>query len=134
MKTKKSKYDVLVIGGGHAGCEAAHIASKMGAKVALISMDLKKLAAMPCNPAIGGPGKGHLVREVGVLGGIMAHLADKTLIQIRMLNTSKGPAVQAYRAQIEKEDYSKKMLKLLKKQKNLTLLDDEVVEIKKDKN
>lgn len=134
MKTKKSKYDILVIGGGHAGCEAAFIASKMGAKTALVSMDLKKLAAMPCNPAIGGPGKGHLVREIGVLGGIMAHLADKTLIQIRMLNTSKGPAVQAYRAQIEKEDYSRKMLKLLKKQRNLRLLDDEAVKIKNDKN
>ncbi len=129
MIIKNKTYDIIVIGGGHAGCEAAFIASKMRLKTALVSMDLKKLAAMPCNPAIGGPGKGHLVREIGVLGGIMATLADKTLIQIRMLNTSKGPAVQAYRAQIEKEDYSKEMLKILKKQKNLTLIDDEVIKI-----
>ncbi|NTU69879.1 tRNA uridine-5-carboxymethylaminomethyl(34) synthesis enzyme MnmG [bacterium] len=129
-KLKKNyKFDIAIIGGGHAGCEAAYIASKMGAKVALISLDLKKIAAMPCNPAIGGPGKGHLVREIDALGGIMGKLADKTLIQIRMLNTSKGPAVQSYRAQIEMEDYSIEMLKALKKQKTLTLIDDEVLKI-----
>lgn len=126
----KKEFDIVVIGGGHAGCEAAYIASKMGTKVALISMDLKNLAAMPCNPAIGGPGKGHLVREIDALGGIMGKLADKTLIQMRVLNTSKGPAVQSYRAQIERDDYSKQMLKTLKASKNLTLIEDEAIEIK----
>lgn len=130
MIKKNPKYDIVVIGGGHAGCEAVHIANKMGAKTALVSMNLKKIAAMPCNPAIGGPGKGHLVKEIDALGGIMGKLADKTLIQIRMLNTSKGPAVQAYRAQIEREDYSKEMLKLLKREKNLTLIDDEAIDVK----
>jgi tRNA uridine 5-carboxymethylaminomethyl modification enzyme len=130
-KLKKNyKFDIVVIGGGHAGCEAAYIANKMGTKVALLSMELKQLAAMPCNPAIGGPGKGHLVREIDALGGLMGKLADKTLIQMRVLNTSKGPAVQSYRAQIERDDYSKEMLKILKKQKNLTLIEDEAVEIK----
>jgi len=126
---KIKKYDVIVVGGGHAGCEAAIASAKMGAKTLLITMDLKKVAAMPCNPAIGGPGKGHLVCEIDALGGIMGKLADKTLIQIRLLNSSKGPAVQAYRAQIEKREYSTEMLRVLKKQKNLSLLDDEATEI-----
>jgi len=129
MKRVTKKFDVIVVGGGHAGCEAAVASAKMGINVLLVTMGLKKVASMPCNPSIGGPGKGHLVREVGALGGIIADLADKTLIQIRLLNTSKGSAVQAYRAQIEKEKYSNEMLKILKKQRNLHLLDDEVTDI-----
>jgi len=125
----KKNYEVIVIGGGHAGCEAAHAAAKMGCATLLVTLELNKLAAMPCNPAIGGPGKGHLVKEIDALGGLMGKIADKTLIQIRCLNTSKGPAVQAYRAQIEKKDYMIQMLNALKKTKNLDLLEDEVVEI-----
>jgi tRNA uridine 5-carboxymethylaminomethyl modification enzyme len=125
----KTNYDIIVIGGGHAGCEAACAAAKMGCSTLLVSLELNKLAAMPCNPAIGGPGKAHLVREIDALGGIMGKLADKTLIQIRLLNTSKGAAVQAYRAQIEKQDYTAEMLKTLKKTKNLDLLEDEVTKV-----
>jgi len=125
----KKFYDVIVIGGGHAGCEAAHAAAQMGCSTLLVSLELNKLAAMPCNPAIGGPGKGHLVREIDALGGLMGRLADQTLIQIRCLNTSKGPAVQAYRAQIEKTDYMAAMRNILEKTKNLDLLEDEVKEI-----
>lgn len=134
MFRKKKKYDVIVIGGGHAGCEAAYAAAKMGSSTLLISMNLRKIATMPCNPSIGGPGKGHLVSEIAALGGVMPKIADKSLIQIRLLNTSKGPVVQSYRAQIEKDKYSKKMLSTLRKTKNLELLDDEVIDIKTKNN
>ena len=130
----QKSYDIIVIGGGHAGCEAAHAAAKMNCRTLLISTDLDKLATMPCNPAIGGPGKSHLVREIDALGGIMGKLTDETLIQIRLLNTSKGPAVQAYRAQIEKQLYMKKMRQTLENTKNLDLLEDEATEIKKSKD
>ncbi len=134
-KQRKDKiYDVIVIGAGHAGCEAALVSAKMGVKTLLITTTIKKTATMPCNPAIGGPGKGHLVSEIDALGGVMGQIADKSLIQIRLLNNSKGPAVQALRAQIERSDYQKLMIAILKKQKNLTLLEDEVTEIKKNKN
>jgi len=125
----KNNYDIIVIGGGHAGCEAAHAAAKMGLTTLLVTPELDKLVAMPCNPAIGSPGKSHLVREIDAMGGLMGKLTDKTLIQIRLLNTSKGPAVQAYRAQVEKKDYMTEMLKILKNTKNLDLLEDEVVKV-----
>lgn len=131
-KAKKLKlYDVIIIGAGHAGCEAALASAKMGRSTLLITTTISKIATMPCNPAIGGPGKGHLVREIDALGGIMGKISDKSLIQIRLLNSSKGPAVQAYRAQIERDDYKKLMIEILKKQKKLDLLEDEVIEIQK---
>jgi tRNA uridine 5-carboxymethylaminomethyl modification enzyme len=129
----KENYDIIIVGGGHAGCEAAHASAKMGLLTLLVTPELNKLVAMPCNPAIGSPGKSHLVREIDALGGLMAKITDKTLIQIRLLNTSKGPAVQAYRAQVEKKDYMAKMFKTLQKTKNLDLLEDEVVGVKNEK-
>ena len=92
-------YDVIVIGAGHAGCEAALAAARIGCRTLLFSMNLENIALMPCNPSIGGPAKGHLVREIDALGGEMGKVTDRTFIQIRMLNTGKGPAVQAPRAQ-----------------------------------
>src|SRR6058998_392712 len=102
MDTQTAIYDVIVVGAGHAGCEAAHAAARMGSRTLLLTIDLDKLAHMSCNPSIGGPAKGHLVREIDALGGQMAMTTDETFLQIRMLNTSKGAAVQAPRAQLDK--------------------------------
>src|SRR3954464_6558535 len=102
-------YDVIVIGAGHAGCEAAHAAARTGCRTLLLTIDLDKLAHMSCNPSIGGPAKGHLLREIDALGGLMGRIIDRTFIQIRMLNESKGPAVQALRAQADKRLYAKVM-------------------------
>ena len=96
------KYDVLVIGGGHAGCEAATAAANMGAKTCLITMDMNKIGQMSCNPAVGGIAKGQIVREIDALGGQMAHVTDATAIQFRMLNRGKGPAVWSPRAQCDR--------------------------------
>jgi len=114
-------YDVIVIGAGHAGCEAALAAAKMGVKTLLLTMHLDNVALMPCNPSIGGPAKGHVVREIDALGGEMARNIDKTFIQIRMLNASKGPAVQAMRAQADKKRYMQEMAKTLAKQERLDI-------------
>lgn len=114
-------YDVIVVGGGHAGCEAAHAASKTGMKTILISGDLDQLAKLPCNPSIGGPAKGIVVREIDALGGIQGKIADVTQIQTKMLNSSKGPAVQALRVQSDKVEYPKQMRIALEKLENLTL-------------
>lgn len=123
------KYDVIVIGAGHAGCEAAIASGKLGSSTLLITTTLAKVATLPCNPSIGGPGKGHLVREIGALGGVMAKIADASAIQMKELNTSKGPAVRAYRAQIEQETYNKKMLEELHATPNLEFYEDEVKEV-----
>jgi tRNA uridine 5-carboxymethylaminomethyl modification enzyme len=106
-------YDVIVIGAGHAGCEAAQAAARMGCRTLLLTIDLDKLAHMSCNPSIGGPAKGHLVREIDAMGGLMARVTDATFIQIRLLNESKGPAVQALRAQCDKRLYAKVMKETL---------------------
>ena len=106
-------YDVIVIGAGHAGCEAALAAARMGCDTLVLTMKLDHIALMPCNPSIGGPAKGHLAREVDALGGEMGRNTDKTFIQIRMLNTGKGPAVQALRAQSDKEMYAREMRRTL---------------------
>jgi len=112
-------YDVIVIGAGHAGCEAALASARMGCKTLLLTLNLDNVALMPCNPSIGGPAKGHLVREIDALGGEMGRNIDKTFIQIRMLNTGKGPAVQALRAQADKKLYGLSMKHTLERQPNL---------------
>jgi len=127
-------YGVIVIGGGHAGCEAALASARMGVRTALITLDLEKIALMPCNPAIGGIGKGHIVREIDALGGEMARCIDKTGIQFRILNSSKGPAVQGYRAQADKHLYKKEMRRVLESQEHLSLICDEVDELLFDKD
>ena len=123
------KYDVIVVGGGHAGCEAAHAAAKTGMKTLLISGDLNALAKLPCNPSVGGPAKGIVVREIDALGGIQGKVADRTQIQTKMLNSSKGPAVQALRVQSDKILYPKEMRRVLENTENLFLLEALVEEI-----
>ncbi|MFA4837619.1 MAG: FAD-dependent oxidoreductase, partial [Dehalococcoidia bacterium] len=112
-------YDVIIVGAGHAGCEAALASARMGCQTLLLTMNLDTIALMPCNPSIGGPAKGHLVREIDALGGEMGRNTDKTFIQIRMLNTGKGPAVQALRAQADKKFYGLAMKHTLERQPNL---------------
>ena len=107
------KYDVIVVGGGHAGCEACHATAVMGMKTLLITSNVKNIADMPCNPSIGGTAKGIIVREIDALGGLMGIVADKSHIQIKMLNNGKGPAVRSLRAQADKITYPKNMVNLL---------------------
>ena len=114
-------YDVIVVGGGHAGCEAALASARLNHPTLMVTSNIKNIADMPCNPSIGGPAKGILVREIDALGGEMGRNTDKGLIQLKMLNTKKGPAVQALRAQADKITYPQEMLKTLKSQKNLEI-------------
>ena len=114
-------YEIIVVGGGHAGCEAALASSRKGHNTLLITGNINNIADMPCNPSIGGSAKGIVVREIDALGGEMGVNADKGLIQIKMLNSGKGPAVQALRAQADKITYPKEMLKTLKNTKNLEI-------------
>src|SRR3984957_11582915 len=123
------QYDVVVVGAGHAGCEAAMAAARMGLKTALITMNLDLIAQMSCNPAIGGVAKGHLVREVDALGGIMGEVADAVGIQFRLLNTSRGPAVWSPRAQCDKQLYRIKMREVLESQPGLHIRQAEVVDL-----
>ena len=120
----KLKYDIVVVGGGHAGCEASLACARMGKKTLLITGNLNNVADMPCNPSIGGSAKGIVVREIDALGGEMGYCADKTHLQIKMLNVKKGPGVRSLRAQGCKVNYPKEMLNTLKKQENLDLLED----------
>src|SRR5499427_9056447 len=115
------RYEVIVVGAGHAGCEAALAAARMGRRTLLLTMNLDSVALMPCNPSIGGPAKGHLVREIDALGGEIGRNTDRTFIQIRMLNTGKGPAVQALRAQCDKQMYRLSMKTVLEEQPNLEM-------------
>ncbi|MDD2504962.1 MAG: tRNA uridine-5-carboxymethylaminomethyl(34) synthesis enzyme MnmG [Bacilli bacterium] len=128
------KYEIIVVGGGHAGVEAAHAASLLGHKTALITSNINNIADMPCNPSIGGTAKGIVVREIDALGGLMGKVADKSHIQIKMLNNAKGPAVRSLRAQADKVIYPKEMLKELKKLKNLTIIEGMVANLLLEKN
>ncbi|WP_428910281.1 tRNA uridine-5-carboxymethylaminomethyl(34) synthesis enzyme MnmG [Niallia sp. Krafla_26] len=129
MQYDAGSYDVIVVGAGHAGCEAGLAAARLGAKTLMVTINLDMVAFMPCNPSVGGPAKGIVVREIDALGGEMAKNVDKTYIQMRMLNTGKGPAVRALRAQADKNAYSMEMKKTLEGQKNLTLVQGMVEEL-----
>lgn len=115
------QYDIIVVGAGHAGCEAALAASRMGMETLVVTLDMSNIAMMPCNPSIGGPAKGHLVREIDALGGEMGKNIDKTAIQVRMLNTAKGPAVHSLRAQADKYAYQQEMTRTLQNQPHLAV-------------
>ena len=132
MKYNAGKYDIAVIGAGHAGCEAALAAARLGMKTLLFSISLECVANMPCNPNIGGTSKGHLVREIDALGGEMGKNIDKSMIQVRMLNTSKGPAVHSLRAQADRKKYQREMKHTLENQENLFLKQAEIVDIKQE--
>src|SRR5471030_245692 len=129
MISMQERYDVVVIGAGHAGCEAARACARMGLKTAMVTMNLDLIAQMSCNPAIGGIAKGHLVREIDALGGIMGEVADSVGIQFRLLNTSRGPAVWSPRAQCDKALYRVRMKEKLESQPNLFLKQAEVVDV-----
>ena len=130
MSYYAGNYDIAVIGAGHAGCEAGLAAARLGMKTLVFSISLDAVANMPCNPHIGGSSKGHLVREIDALGGEMGKNIDKTMIQIKMLNTSKGPAVHSLRAQADRKKYHMEMKHTLEKQENLYLKQGEIVDIK----
>ena len=129
MNFKAGTYDVVVVGAGHAGCEAALASARLGMKTLVVTLSLDAIAFLPCNPSIGGTGKGHLVREIDALGGEMGLNTDKTFIQSRMLNTAKGPAVHSLRAQNDKNMYHMEMKKTLENTPNLDIVMDEVIEI-----
>ena len=134
MEETKNVFDVIVIGAGHAGCEAGLVSARLGMKTAIFCTDIESVAMMPCNPSIGGTGKGHLVREVDALGGQMGLNIDETFIQSKMLNTSKGPAVHSLRAQADKEKYHLVMLRTIEAQDGLDLIEDEVAELITEKD
>ncbi len=125
---KQSNFDVIVIGGGHAGCDAAHAAARMGVETALVTLNEDGIGVMSCNPAIGGLGKGHLVREIDALDGVMGRVADKAGIQFRLLNRRKGPAVQGPRAQSDRAIYKHEMLSEMKSQNHLSIIEGEAVD------
>src|SRR6201994_4895176 len=122
-------YDIVVVGGGHAGCEAARACSRMGLRTVMITMNADLIAQMSCNPAIGGIAKGHLVREIDALGGVMGEVADAVGIQFRLLNTSRGPAVWSPRAQMDKKGYRVRMREVLEREPNLRIKQAEVASL-----
>src|SRR5690349_700658 len=129
MPSFNEHFDVVVVGAGHAGCEAAMAAARMGLKTALFTLNVDLIAQMSCNPAVGGIAKGHLVREVDALGGVMGEVTDAVGIQFRLLNTSRGPAVWSPRAQCDKQQYRLKMREVLESQPNLKIKQAEVADL-----
>src|SRR5512144_2059438 len=129
MTTFTENYEVVVIGAGHAGCEAAMATARMGLRTALVTLNADLIAQMSCNPAVGGIAKGHLVREIDALGGIMGEVTDAVGIQFRLLNTSRGPAVWSPRAQCDKQQYRLKMREVLESQPNLKIKQAEVADL-----
>ena len=134
MAHVEEKYDVIVVGAGHAGCEAALAAARLNMETIMFTVSMSNVAMMPCNPNIGGSSKGHLVREIDALGGEMGKNIDKTYIQSKMLNKSKGPAVHSLRAQADKEEYQKQMRKVIFDTKHLTIRQAEVTELLIEEN
>src|SRR5438105_5808562 len=126
MISMLNPYDVIVVGAGHAGCEAARACGRMGLRTAMVTMNLDLIAQMSCNPAIGGIAKGHIVREVDALGGVMGEVTDAVAIQFRLLNTSRGPAVWSPRAQCDKKLYRQRMKEVLESEPNLQIKQAEV--------
>ena len=129
MKNLVKNYDIVVVGAGHAGCEAALAGARLGLKTIMFTVSVESIALMPCNPNVGGSSKGHLVRELDALGGEMGKNIDKTFIQSKMLNCSKGPAVHSLRAQADKRAYSNAMRKTLENTENLTIKQGEVTKL-----
>src|SRR5438067_3022545 len=129
MISMQNQYDVIVVGAGHAGCEAARACARMGLRTAMVTMNLDLIAQMSCNPAIGGIAKGHLVREIDALGGVMGEVTDAVGIQFRLLNTSRGPAVWSPRAQCDKKLYRQRMKETLEAEPNLAIKQAEVAAI-----
>ena len=125
-----NKYDVIVVGGGHAGCEAVLACAKLGLKVLLATLNVENIALQPCNPAVGGPAKSTLVREIDALGGVMGEVTDATYLQMKTLNSSKGPAVRALRAQSDKAEYSRYMRNLLESNENVFIKQCCITELK----
>src|SRR6266513_1528363 len=129
MLPMAENYDVVIIGAGHAGCEAARACGRMGLRTAMVTMNLDLIAQMSCNPAIGGIAKGHLVREIDALGGVMGEVTDAVGIQFRLLNTSRGPAVWSPRAQCDKKLYRQRMKEVLETEPALQIKQAEVAEL-----
>ena len=129
MKNLVKNYDIVVVGAGHAGCEAALAGARLGLKTIMFTVSVESIALMPCNPNIGGSSKGHLVREIDALGGEMGKVIDQTFIQSKMLNQSKGPAVHSLRAQADKNRYSSTMRQVLESQDRLEIKQAEIVNI-----
>ena len=129
MPYLEETYDIVVVGAGHAGCEASLACARLGLETIMFTVSVDSIALMPCNPNVGGSSKGHLVRELDALGGEMGKNIDKSFIQSKMLNESKGPAVHSLRAQADKQDYSRQMRKTLEQTDHLTIRQAEVSEI-----
>ena len=134
MPEVRIKTDVCVVGAGHAGCEAALACARLGMDTVIFTVSVDSIALMPCNPNVGGSSKGHLVRELDALGGEMGKNIDKTFIQSKMLNISKGPAVHSLRAQADKADYTREMRRVIENQEHLIVKQAEVCEILSEKN
>jgi tRNA uridine 5-carboxymethylaminomethyl modification enzyme len=128
-----NRFDIIVIGGGHAGCEAALVCARMGMRTAMVTLQKHRIGYMPCNPAVGGLAKGHLVKELDALGGEIGRATDRAGIQFRMLNRSKGPAVWSPRAQVDKYLYGRIMRDTVENQENLSIIEAEVAQIRIDR-